>query len=475
MNLIRVGLDEQLRLGGIIVFSTFGVVSILLILIYINTQKKAGWVNHSNNTLIALENLGKTAGELESGMRGYVQTGYGDFLTDYKSRRKSVYTTFYDLTVLTSDNKERQKLVQTLRPLIDERLKYLERTRVLSEKKQRNNALISGLQVEGRQVMRKLSARIEHIKNKERELLNERLDSYQTYSSTSLLIIILIVSFAAIILGMVFILLQNEFKARKEHENRLYSQQLSLEEKILELNSSNQALEHFAYVASHDLQEPLRKILTFADRLIVKSEQLLDGETRQYIERIVHSAGRMRNLIKGLLSYSKAAKQAEDFEKVDLIQLIEAVKDDLEPLITEKNAVIKVGPLIPVNADPVQMWQLIQNVLSNAIKFSKENIPPLVEISGKLIRPGTLETPPGEAAYPELYQITFTDNGIGFDEKYLDRIFIIFQRLQSRELYEGTGIGLAVCKRIVENHGGFMSASSKVDEGTSFYVYLPVL
>lgn len=474
LNLIRIGFDGQIRLGGILVFSTLGLVSLLLILVYLNTQKKAKSVNHSNSVLISLENLESTVRELESGMRGYIQSGYPEFLADYNSQRNSVSRSFYDIVIATADNPQQQQLLKTLKPMLDSRLLLLDQNRLLSEKKQKNNELIASLQVEGRQLMRKITASINLIKIEERNLLTERLNSYYRNSSTSLLIIILIVFLAALILGLVFILLQNEFKARKEHENRLYLQQLNLEEKILKLNSSNQALEQFAYVASHDLQEPLRKILSFSDLLIVKKEQFLDEETMQYIDRIVHSAGRMRNLIQDLLAYSKAIKQVEDFEKINPNELIESVKDDLESFIAEKKAAIVVSPLISISADPVQMQQLIQNLLSNAIKFSRENIPPVIEISGKLIPPGALETPPGEAVSPEMYQITFKDNGIGFDEKYLDRIFVIFQRLHGGDVYGGTGIGLAVCKRIAENHGGFISASSKVGEGTSFFVYLPV-
>lgn len=240
-----------------------------------------------------------------------------------------------------------------------------------------------------------------------------------------------------------------------------------------ELGRSNKALEEFAYAASHDLQEPLRKILTFGERLKAKTSAALGAEGLDFLSRMLNAAARMQALIEGLLSYSRVTRKSEPFRKVELGEVAREVLGDLEVRIEEVGARVEVGTLPSVEADPMQMRQLLQNLVSNALKFRRPGVAPLVKIGGELLNGGGTEA--GGGPFPvEACRITVDDNGIGFDEKYADRIFGIFQRLHSREEYEGTGIGLAICRKIVERHGGSITARSTPGEGTRFSVTLPL-
>jgi two-component system sensor kinase FixL len=240
-----------------------------------------------------------------------------------------------------------------------------------------------------------------------------------------------------------------------------------------ELERSNRELEQFAYVASHDLQEPLRKIRTFSDRLIMKQAEKLDDDGRDCLDRMSNAATRMQSLIDGLLTLSRVTTRGQNFEIVDLAQIASDVVSDLESRIERAHAAVDVGKLPTIQADPLQMRQLIQNLIANALKFHREGVPPVVTVSGRYVH-GPEDRKPGQSPTDEQCRILIEDNGIGFEDKYAERIFGVFQRLHPRDVYDGTGIGLAICRRIVERHGGAITAHGMPDKGSSFEVLLPV-
>jgi PAS domain S-box-containing protein len=242
----------------------------------------------------------------------------------------------------------------------------------------------------------------------------------------------------------------------------------ALEQKADELARSNAELEQFAFVASHDLQEPLRKIRAFGDRLKMKCAQALPVEGADYLERMQNAAARMQTLIADLLTFSRVISRVESFVPVDLGQVVQGVLGDLEVRIEKAGATIEVGELPVIDGDPTQMRQLLQNLIGNALKFQLPGVKPHVRITARLI-----SSPDDYAAGESVHELTVQDNGIGFDEKYLDKIFAVFQRLHNRQEYEGTGIGLAVCRRIVDRHGGSITARSKPGAGATFVVQLP--
>ena len=238
----------------------------------------------------------------------------------------------------------------------------------------------------------------------------------------------------------------------------------ALVEQADKLARSNAELEQFAYVASHDLQEPLRKIQAFGDRLKTKYEAGLGPEGLDYLTRMQNAASRMQTLIQDLLSLSRVASNSKPFTSVDLGDVVRTVVSDLEMRIQDAGANVAIGALPVVFGDRGQMLQLFQNLIGNGIKFRKPDGSPVVKIESQ---PHTLAT--GAAGW----QITVEDNGIGFDEKYRDRIFQIFQRLHGRNEYEGTGIGLAICRKIVDRHGGALTANSSPGAGARFVIALP--
>lgn len=245
-----------------------------------------------------------------------------------------------------------------------------------------------------------------------------------------------------------------------------------LKKKIEELEHSNTELEQYAYAASHDLQEPLRKIQIFSDYLQETQRDRLDESGRVHLTRIVNAAARMSTLIKDVLNFS-SIKQEEAFAETDLQGVVQKALRDLDLLIAQKGAQIDVEPLPIIEAVPVQMTQLFYNLISNALKFSHPDRPPHVQITAVKLSPEAV------AEHRELnptlsyYEITCQDNGIGFDQKVADQIFGLFKRLSDRQQYPGSGIGLALCKRVVVNHQGQIVAESTPGEGSTFRMYLP--
>lgn len=242
-----------------------------------------------------------------------------------------------------------------------------------------------------------------------------------------------------------------------------------------ELQRSNQDLEQFAYVASHDLQEPLRKIRAFGDRLTARYGTVLEGPGADYITRMQSASSRMQVLIEELLSFSRVSKPGIVFEKLDMNDMLREILEDLDAQIRREDAEVKTGKIPPIRGEHSQIKRLLQNLISNAIKFHQPGRKPVVTVTARTMRSGQVsEEFHFQALRQEYLRIEVKDNGIGFEEKHKEKIFNIFQRLHGRAEYEGTGIGLAICRKIVINHGGFITARSQVGVGSEFIVILPV-
>lgn len=252
---------------------------------------------------------------------------------------------------------------------------------------------------------------------------------------------------------------------RKHTEDQLRSSALSL-------GQSNRELEEFATVASHDLQEPLRKIRSFVSCLRDEQSATLNSDGRDYLDRIQSAATRMTTLVADLLEFSRISSKGKRFVPVDLNEVVQGVISDLEARFVQTGGRAEVLHLPTVASDPIQMRQLLQNLLGNALKFHRRGETPLVRVSAELI--DTVDAAGSESG-GKACRLSVSDNGIGFDEKYLDRVFTIFQRLHGRGDYEGTGIGLAICRKIVERHSGTITARSTPGKGATFIVTLPLL
>ena len=265
--------------------------------------------------------------------------------------------------------------------------------------------------------------------------------------------------------------LQKEIEERKVSEERVKL----LNEQLIANNESlkqmNEELDQFAYMASHDLQEPLRKIQVFSDKILRNNN--FDADSEKYFGKIINSSKRMQHLINNLLDFSRHTVSTTDFKKTPLNELVKNALTELEVEIEKSNARINYDDLPVVSAVPGLMQQLFYNLFSNAIKFRKPSVDLVIDVKAERMNPMDLSKFIKKGNGKNYYKITVQDNGIGFDDKYAEDIFRVFKRLHSYQEFEGTGVGLSICKKIIEKHNGFIKAESKIDDGSTFIIGLP--
>jgi signal transduction histidine kinase len=265
--------------------------------------------------------------------------------------------------------------------------------------------------------------------------------------------------------------LQKEIEERKVSEERVKHLNEQLVANNESLKQMNEELDQFAYMASHDLQEPLRKIQVFSDKILRNNN--FDPDSEKYFGKIINSSKRMQNLINNLLDFSRHTVSSNDFKKTSLNELVKNVLTELDVEIEKSNARINYENLPVVSAVPGLMQQLFYNLFSNAIKFRKPLVDLVIDVKAEKMNPLDLSKFTKYSQGKNFYKITVQDNGIGFDDKYAEDIFRVFKRLHSYQEFEGTGVGLSICKKIVEKHNGFIKAESKIDNGSTFIIGLP--
>ena len=257
-------------------------------------------------------------------------------------------------------------------------------------------------------------------------------------------------------------------------EERVQQRTKALTQANQDLRRSNENLQQFSFIASHDLQEPLRKIQSFSSLMVEKFAGQLDEQALDYLRRITSAGSRMSTLIRDLLAYSRIATRQQTFGMVSLQDIMASTLDTLSWEIEQRNARIDVADLPTVQGDELQLGQLFQNLLSNAVKFTPADRTPHIQVAYALHQrselPADVQPTSNASAF---HQISVRDNGIGFDSKYIDRIFQVFQRLHGKNEFPGTGVGLAICERVVANHGGGITAVSVPGQGATFVIYLP--
>lgn len=466
-------------LSSVVVLAIIGVVAFRAVETLIANNEQ---VTHTQDVLEDLQAVRTLIIQVEADARGFLLTGDEVYLNAYKADLLQIPESVRAVKAKTQDNQSHQQKFVQLDEAVRSRLEllqeYVDRRQVLGMA-----VVPQGQSGEGKRRMDAVRTVLDDIGRDERALLDQRTE--QSRQNTTRLLVTLALSFlgSLALICLVFYLALRDIRARRINEESLKRSRDELEDRVrertveltvlnTELERSNRELQDFAFVASHDLQEPLRKIQAFGDRLQTVQGPKFDDQGRDYLNRMSNAAERMHTLINDLLAYSRVTTKAQPFESADLNNTVSEVLSDLETRIEESKGIVETQSLPIVDADGIQMRQLFQNLIANALKFSREGIPPRVSITSEMFMGNASSS--GRSVPEQMVRISISDNGIGFDEKYLDRIFTPFQRLHGRNEYEGTGIGLAVCRKIVERHGGTLSAKSIPGEGSTFIFEMPV-
>ncbi len=408
-------------------------------------------VAHTHEVLVALEETVTRLQDVQRGMRGYVITGDERFLEPYHAGREKTQQKITELRRLTADDAAQQERLTAVESLVTSAVATIQEI-VDARRTQGWRAAAAMVQAgDANRLMIELRERIDEMKRVESELLQQRETQAQATAGNAILVVTLGTALSSSLFLGVFYFLNREIAERLRAE-----QALALHAK--ELARSNAELEQFAYVASHDLQEPLRMVASYTQLLARRYNDKLDSDAHDFVNFATDGATRMQVLINDLLTYSRVGTRGEAMQATDSNAIYEQAVTNLQATIEESGAVVTRALLPRVLADASQLRQLFQNLISNALKF-RGPAPPHVHIAAS--RNGSE------------WLFSVRDNGIGIDPEHAQRIFVLFQRLHNRTQYPGTGIGLAICKKIVERHGGRIWVESEPAKGATFWFTLP--
>ncbi|SKA18899.1 His Kinase A (phospho-acceptor) domain-containing protein [Chitinophaga eiseniae] len=462
---------KKIRIGFFIAFTVIIAASIFSYLVAKNLLDNAGRLNHAIEVSKRLEVITRQLKEAEAAIRGYNLTKDSSFLNPTMQERSTrIEKEYLLLRKITAENPRQQRHLDTLRQLLT--IKY---EQLMSGSQRVTVARQETSVKEGEKAADRLDRKVQDMIRIEESQVHEKSKLFHFFS-VLWVPVIFISSIVAILIGIYsYVTLTREFRLQLHIESKMKSYQRDLQQNISLLNKTNQELEQFAYVASHDLQEPLRKISTFSDRLQMKYQEHLPPDAIQLIDRMVSAVARMRVLINDLLVFSRAGRiTPESITRVDMNVLLQEVLTDLEVTLEEKKVTVTYDSLPEIEGSDTSFHQLFQNILANAIKFASPDRPLVITIRQEVLTGRELGLVK-ENRWDTLFcRISIADNGIGFDPAFAERIFLIFQRLHGISEYTGTGIGLAICKKIVDSHNGFIFAEGEPGQGATFIVVLPL-
>ncbi len=420
-------------------------------------------VDRSNEVRLQLEKTYGKIREADSELHAFIITGDSTLYKQFRNTQHDMRKNLSVLYSLMKENPQQCYELQQLESLINERQAVMARSLRIND---RNEAAFKSHAYEIGEYATLINTRIHSLQDEEQAVLAKREIIKNKRQSFMPLVIFMMAVFS------LAIMLYAYYKINKELAMRTWIQN-ELEAKNLALSNTNRELEHFVFGSSHDLQEPLRKIETFCS--LIDHKKLVDNnpEGIRLLNSIQTSAGRMRELVNNLLGYARFYSSSDKMILVSLNDVIADVLHDYEPFIEEKRAIINVNSLPSVKGIRAQLYRLFQNLISNALKYSDSGKPPVITINGAGITTAIRDANLPKSFQGDYIKISIEDNGIGFDQEYTDKIFMVFQRLHDKQHYEGTGIGLAICKRIVQNHGGYICATSTKGRGSVFSVYFP--
>jgi signal transduction histidine kinase len=449
-------------------------------------------VNHTNLVKIKLNRAVIHVLDAESGQRGYLLTGDINYLKQYNASLQQAQNNVSDVIELTSDHKLQKEKALRLKAVIKSRFDALNAIVAYTKQKNHTSAGLTAMLNKGKPVRDSLRDIVSKIAKEEDKLLHQRAKEKEQIGTFTPVLVLLFSVMAILFVIFAYIKMRSETNLRMHAQiNEALSRKLQqesaqlnllLETKVSErtqellqknitLENMNDELLSFNYVASHDLQEPLRKIQAFSNRIMDNNEHF-SPTTNDYFNRITAAASRMQKLLEALISYSRANNADQDFVSTDLNKLMLEVKSDISEMIEEKKAIITSESLPTLNVIPSQVHQLFVNLITNAIKYNKPNTSPKVNITVQKVNADDIKKNV-YLHHKSYWKIAFEDNGIGFEIQYEDKIFELFQRLHGRNEFEGTGIGLAICKKIVQNHNGYIFAEGQPEIGATFFIYFP--
>lgn len=470
---MHIPVQKKLRAGFFIAATVMIIASVCSYIVTKNLLDNASWMNHTIEVSKRLEVITKQVKDAEAAIRGFSITRDTAFLhPSMQERSIKIEEEYLHLRQVTMASAQQQRHLDTLKQLLDNKYKQL----AAGETKWRSFSKDTSSVQQGEKSMDKIDRKVQDMMKIEEGHLQDQSEMQRFYSMIWAPIIF-ISSLIAIFIGIYsYVTLTREYRLQLHIESRLKSYQRDLQQNISLLNKSNEELEQFAYVASHDLQEPLRKISTFSDRLQMKYSAHLPTEANELLERMGGAVTRMRVLINDLLLFSRAGRiTPENIVKVDLNTLLQQVSSDLEERLQEKKGTIHAENLPVIEGHATAVQQLFQNILINAIKFASPERDLDINIRCQLLKGAALDIPVKENQLEVTFcRLTFDDNGIGFEPAYAERIFLLFQRLHGMSEYSGTGIGLAICKKITDSHHGYIKAHGEAGKGASFIVILPL-
>ncbi|THU37139.1 hypothetical protein FAM09_19510 [Niastella caeni] len=430
--------------------------SYLLYESYIRSNAQNRRIEHAYKVILQTSELENFIKEAETGQRGYLLTNDSAFLQPYLDIRNDIKPGYDSLKRLTADNIHQQQLLNKAGLLMNNLIDHFQHSVYL---KSRHSLM------ETKGYMDSLRVVFKRIQLEETNWV-KRFEGNK-YESSMPRYFTAIFLFAAVIIFISFLVILKEYRQRS-----LYQKQL--EQKMLEVNAYNVELEQIAFATSHDLQEPLRRIRTFSDRLLWKYRDQLNDEGKMILSRIDYSARRMQGLLEDLMNFANLVRGGEKLSVVDADRLLQSVVEYLKQDIEIKRATIHIGQMPAITGFEKQLYLMFKALIDNALKFGKPGIPPVVTIQCVQTTGEELMHIDKNLLKKEFIRISVQDNGIGFSNEFNQKIFLIFQRLHTEPEYEGKGIGLAIVERVMTNHNGYVLASGQIDKGALFNLYFPV-
>ncbi len=422
-------------------------------------------IEHTYKVISKLNAIEGVVKDLDIKERGYIITRDTQYLSEITKSVNSIEPTLADIKVLVNDNKDQLNLLKLLRYSLQQRKLSLDKNVEFVQKDSLSK--MSKYFLEGRRLKLESVEYIVKMKDTEETLLNTRNVNKNLYQKVAYNTIRYLLFIFCLITAGLFLVMINELKKRLAYQDELHN-------KIIDVKRSHSELEQIAYASSHDLQEPLRKIQVFTDRFAWLHRKNMDKDTSETISRINAAATRMQQLIEDMANLTTLTKDNELKEETDLNRILNAALHELDPKIKQKEATIYKEVLPEIMGHPHQLQILFKSLLDNALKFSREDVKPLISIRSDKVSGEELLEVNDKLAEKSFYRITVSDNGIGFDNKFITKIFQIFQRLHNQQSdYDGKGVGLAICQRVMANHEGYILAHGHTEVGATFKLFFP--